>query len=418
MARVAAWLLFLFAFTVPWEYSLDFGEPVGNIARVVSVALLAVMTLAVLLRGSLKRPGVALWLMLALYLYFTASYFWTVDAAASLEKMRAYLQVMAAAWLVWEAADKPEDLRGLMRALVAGCGVLAVLTVTNFASTATLGLGQAAAQARFVAVGQDPNDVARFLDFGFPVGMLLFAVEERWQWRLLGVGYLPLGLMAVLLTASRGGFVGAAVALLGSAMVLVMWRPKGASLVFVGLGLTAAVLWLFVPMAALERLATIPAQLQTGDLNERLSLWTAGWRAFTRAPWFGYGAGSFSTAAGLGRADTAHNTLIAILVMGGVTGGLIFTAVVAAVIWCLAQTRGLLRVALATVLAVWVVTSMVGSVEENRMTWLLFGMMALAGRLSVEDAGGTGRIFAGRASQWGMSSEPWTVNGGRTVSDS
>lgn len=416
MARFAAWLLFLFAFSVPWEYSLDFGEPVGNIARVVSVALLAMMTVAVLLRGGMKRLGVVMWLALAFYLYFAASYFWTVDTVASLEKMRAYLQVMAAAWLVWEAAEDARDLRGLMRALVAGCGVLAVMTVMDFASTSALGLGQVAAQARFVAAGQDPNDVARFLDFGFPIGMLLFATEERWQWKLLGLGYLPLGLMAVLLTASRGGFIGATVAMLGSAMLLVMWRPRGASLVFVGLTLTAAVLWLFVPMTAFERLATIPAQLQSGDLNERMSLWTAGWRAYAKAPWFGYGAGSFSTAAGLGQADTAHNTLIAVLVTGGVVAGLLFTAIVAAVGRCVAQTRGLLRVALGTELAVWVVTSMVGSVEENRMTWLLFGLMALAGRLAVEDPAAVGRLFAGRASRWTQGGETWAVNGGRPVS--
>ncbi|HTJ29839.1 MAG TPA: O-antigen ligase family protein, partial [Acidobacteriaceae bacterium] len=391
MARITAWLLFLFAFAVPWEYSLDFGEPVGNVARVLSVALLAVMILAVLLRGGMKRLGVALWLVLALYLYFAASYFWTVDAAASLEKMRAYLQVMAATWLVWEIAETPEDLRRVLRALVAGCGVLAALTVMNFASTSVL--GQMATQARFAAAGQDPNDVARFLDFGFPAGMLLFATEERWRWRLVGLAYLPLGLMAVLLTASRGGFVGAMVAMLGSAMLLVMWRPKGASLVFVGLTLTAAVLWLFVPMAAFERLATIPTQLQTGDLNERVGLWVAGWRAFTHAPWFGHGAGSFATAAGLGQADTAHNTLIAVLVTGGVVGGLLFTSIVVAVGWCVGRTRGLMRVALATTLAVWVVTSMVGSVEENRMTWLLFGIMALAGRLADEAGGGMERIF-------------------------
>jgi O-antigen ligase len=397
MARIAAWLLFLFAFAVPWEYSLDFGEPVGNVARVVSVALVAILALAVLLRGGLKRLGVVASLVLVLYLYFAASYFWTVDAAASLEKMRAYLQVMAAVWLVWEAGERPADLRSVMRAVVAGCGVLAVLTVANFASSPAFGLGQIAQQARFVAAGQDPNDVARFLDFGFPLGMLLFTTEKRWRWKALGLAYLPLGLLAVLLTASRGGFVGAMVALLGASMLLVMWRPKGASIVIVGLSLTAVMLWLFVPMASLERLATIPSEFVSGGLNERASLWAAGWRAFAHAPWFGYGAGSFATAAGLAYADTAHNTLIAVLVMGGVTGGLLFTAIVASVAWCVVQTRGLLRMALGAMLAVWVVTSMVGSVEENRMTWLLFGMIALAGRLVSEDGEGMDRLFAGES---------------------
>jgi hypothetical protein len=49
------------------------------------------------------------------------------------------------------------------------------------------------------------------------------------------------------------------------------------------------------------------------------------------------------------------------------------------------QTHGPMRVALATALLVWVITSMVATVEESRTTWLLFGMVALAGRLAVEE---------------------------------
>ena len=34
MRRIAWTLLLLFAFSIPWEYSLDLGPPFGNIARV------------------------------------------------------------------------------------------------------------------------------------------------------------------------------------------------------------------------------------------------------------------------------------------------------------------------------------------------------------------------------------------------
>src|ERR1035437_9376802 len=48
---------------------------------------------------------------------------------------------------------------------------------------------------------------------------LLVNSERRWPWRLLAAGYLPLGLVAVLLTASRGGFLAAVVALTGSGVL-------------------------------------------------------------------------------------------------------------------------------------------------------------------------------------------------------
>ena len=41
MRQVVRVLLLTFAFAVPWEYSLDIGEPVGNIARVAGLVLLA-----------------------------------------------------------------------------------------------------------------------------------------------------------------------------------------------------------------------------------------------------------------------------------------------------------------------------------------------------------------------------------------
>ena len=40
MRRIAWLLLLLFAFTIPWEYSLELGEPLGNIARVVGLLVL------------------------------------------------------------------------------------------------------------------------------------------------------------------------------------------------------------------------------------------------------------------------------------------------------------------------------------------------------------------------------------------
>ena len=131
------------------------------------------------------------WLVLAFYLWFCCTYFWTIDPQATLEKMRAYFQEMMIVWLVWEFAESPGDLRELLRAYVAGSWVLAALTLANFGSPEAV----AAGQIRFAAYGQDPNDVARFLDLGFPLAALLLNGESRWPARLLALGYLPLGLV-------------------------------------------------------------------------------------------------------------------------------------------------------------------------------------------------------------------------------
>jgi hypothetical protein len=91
---------------------------------------------AVLQAGRLRTPGLLQWLVLALYVWFCCSYFWTIDPEATMDALRGYFQVMMIVWLVWEFAESPFDLRALLRAYVAGSWVLAVLTVADAASVA------------------------------------------------------------------------------------------------------------------------------------------------------------------------------------------------------------------------------------------------------------------------------------------
>src|ERR1017187_7144470 len=57
MRRLAWALLLLFGFTIPWEYSLDLGEPFGNVARIVGLLALLAAVPAVLETGRLRTPG-------------------------------------------------------------------------------------------------------------------------------------------------------------------------------------------------------------------------------------------------------------------------------------------------------------------------------------------------------------------------
>lgn len=389
MRRVAWMLLLLFAFAIPWQYSLEIGEPVGNIARIVGLMLLLVAVPAILQSGRMRTPGALPWLVLALYLWFCCSFFWSIEPQATLARMRGYFQEMMTVWLVWELAESPEDLRALLRTYVAGSWLLALLTVANFASP------EAAGQIRFAAAGQDPNDVARFLALGFPMAALLLEAESSWAGRLLAFGYLPLGLAGVLLTASRGGFVAAVVALAGCGVLLLRRPARAAVAGFMALPIFAAGFWFVLPHETLGRIATIPEQLQGGDLNQRLNIWAAGWQAFVHAPFFGTGAGSFVSAAGLAPADTAHNTALTIVVEGGIVALMLAAAIVAVCARSVLQTEGPLRIAFGTALLVWLVTSAVATVEQNRTTWLLLGLIAVAGRLAAEDRDWLARSFPG-----------------------
>lgn len=389
MRSIAQFLLILFAFAAPWEFSLELGEPFGPVARILGILLLVVAIPAVLQARRMRTPGSIQWAVLALYLWFCCSFFWTTDQAATLEKLRAYFQEMMIVWLVWEFADSPRHLRWLLRAYVAGSWVLSAVTLANFASPEAI----AAGQIRFVAEGLDPNDTARFLDIGFPLAAVLIDSERARPARLLAWGYFPLGLFAVVLTASRGGVVAAALALAAAALLVIRSHPMRALAGAAGLLTLGAVMVSIVPLETLERLATISEQLQGGNLNERVNIWEQGWQAFVQAPLIGSGAGSFVSAAGTAPIDTAHNTALSIAVGGGLCALFLAAAILVLAIHTSLSLRVPLFLALTASLLVWIVTSLTASAEENRTTWLLFAIIACAGRLEEEEPDALAAIF-------------------------
>ena len=104
----------------------------------------------------------------------------------------------------------------------------------------------------------------------------------------------------------------------------------------------------------------------------------------SRAPFCGHGAGFFVAAARLAPIDTAHNTALSILVEGGVIALALAIGIVAFSARSLFALGGAIRISLATLMAVWLMSSLVGTVGESRSTWLLFAVIALSHRLTQE----------------------------------
>jgi hypothetical protein len=57
-------------------------------------------------------------------------------------------------------------------------------------------------------------------------------------------------------------------------------------------------------------------------------------------------------------------------------------------------TKGALRLALMTLMTVWFLSSLVGTVGESRTTWLLLGIIAVSNRLMMEQPKQLERLFA------------------------
>ena len=377
MRRLTWFLMLALFFAMPWEYSLNLGDGIGDIARVLGLLVLLCAIPTVLQAGQLRTPTLVHALTLAVFLWFCLTVFWSVDTTVTLTRVRGYFQELMIIWLLWEFAADERDLRAVLRAWLADSWVLAALTIASFAVAHV----NSADQIRFSAFGQDPNDVARYIDLVFPLAALLALEEGKWPWRLLALGYFPIGLTAVVLTASRGGALVAVLALAGAALLFASRRPRLLAAGLITALLFGVALWHFSPPGTIDRLASVLNQMNGCDLNQRRNIWEAGWRAFLDAPLTGHGAGTFVEAAGLSPIDTAHNTALSVAVEGGLIGLLLGASIFASAVWSALHARPPWRLALLTSALTWFALSMGGSTGENRKTWLLFGIMAVAGRL-------------------------------------
>ena len=286
MRRIVWVLLLLFAFSIPWEYSLDLGAPFGNIARMSGLILLLVAAPAALQAGGIRRPGPLHWLTLALYLWF---------CLISLLDYRAGRDADEAARLFAGDDDRLVDL-GVCRKPTR-CAQPAARLAGRF-----VGAGGpyhrkfrdlypgSAEQIRFAASGQDPNDVARFLDLGFPVAALLLDGKDKWPVKFLADWLFSAWVRMRLADGIARRISGCSRrpcwlrrASSSTKPQRHLWQGRWR------LPVAGADTWLIVPRETLDRIASIAEQLQSGDLNQRVNIWSAGWQCISRSatlgPW-------------------------------------------------------------------------------------------------------------------------------------
>lgn len=312
LRRTTFWLLWLAVFTVPWQNTLLLPS-IGTATRIVGVLAALVAGLSLLRDGRRHRlldVHVVTW---ALAGWALLSVFWSVDASTSLTYAATTLQLAVLLSLLWEFADEPGDVSRLGWALVLGC----VLGSTSL----LLAVGPVDTSSRYTANGFNGNDLASILALGVPLAWYLALNAGRRTQQWLALGYLPLGVAGVLLTATRGAlFVLAA----GLVLLPLTWR-RSSVLVRTATALSAAaagaVVVLLVPARTLARLATLPAELAEGDLTGRTRLWWAASTLVDQNVLVGTGGGTSLTGMGdlLALPERPHNTFLSLGVdLGGV----------------------------------------------------------------------------------------------------
>ena len=368
MISVAYAALWLFVLSLPWE-SLTASSGVNLGSRLMGVVAATLTVIAVVLTGRVRR-----WHLL----HVAALLFVSWSAATQLIltqklplKFYTFLQLALVLWIIWELAPSKQKQLGLLMAYVLGAYVTAAGTLLMYRR-------EGAILRRFSAGGVDANDVAMTLALALPMAWYLGMTARRPLLRWVCRAYLPVGIVSIGLTGSRGGMIVSMIALTIVPLTMTNLTPAKLATVSVVLGLSGALAAVYVPDKIVERLATTGSQVEELSFGGRFAIWIAGLRAFTQKPVVGYGTGAFRGAvAPFGIDQVAHNSYLSVLVEEGMVGLvfylLMFVAVFRAVLYLPRLERRFALVLLATLC----VAMLPLTWEDRKAVW--FVLAALLG---------------------------------------
>ena len=373
--RAAFYALWFFVATIPVEKTLEI--PGLGTASKLAGALAAVIGLcAIAVTGRLRLPGLSLIAASAFVGWSVISQLWSYSPLDTQDRASTYLPLLLVVALLWQFCRTGQQVRQL--AIAYACGMMygAGNTVFRWLTGASQVYYQ-----RFAGEGFDPNDLALTLAIGIPflywLSLTASTPAAAWLWR----GLIGIAAFNIFLTASRGGTMALAVALMLVPLTFeyLRKRDKGlilAAAVFVGI----AVAYL-VPAASWARIATLGKEAKEGTLNSRTLIWSTGLQAFADRPFTGVGSGAFpeSVRATMGRprswTPVAHNTFLSILVETGLAGFTLFLLFAATLIWSAMRLPKLECRLWLVVFAVWAIGVSALTWEHRKPTWLLFALL-------------------------------------------
>ncbi len=376
MITLAYAALWVFVFSLPWEGVIVL-PGVAIVSRVAGVVALGLAVLAVVISARVRR-----WhLMHVAALMFVL---WSGFALLALhvngipQKYYTFVQLFAVLWIIWELAPGKKRLSGLLLAYVLGSYVAALDTLLLFRRAG-------AALRRFSAGGADPNYLAMTLAMGMAMAWYLALTAQRPLLRWVCRGYLPIGLVAIGLTGSRGGLLATMVALTIVPLTMTKLSPGRLAAALVMLVLAGSLAVAYVPERLVQRFASTGSEVEDLSFGGRFKLWVAGVHVFVQKPILGVGTSGYKNAItpALGNAaQVAHNSYLSVLVEEGIPGFLLFMTMFAAVFLSLLRLPLLERRFTLILLATLMIAMAPLTWEDHKAVW--FVLAALLGFAKAE----------------------------------
>jgi O-antigen ligase len=380
MSKAAFYSLWCFILVLPWQVFTKL-PVVGSIPRIVGLVATGAGVLYILVRRRV-RPLTWFHAFALLFVLWTGvTSFWSIDPDGTHRMFLTYLQLVVFVWLMWEIAWTPARQRALLQAYVVGVSLASLLAIQNYLSGIPIAGEHLGVEAvRFTALDLDVNELGLTLALGLPMAWYLSLSpthRRAWLWRL----YLPLGLTGILLTASRGSILAAVVGLAIIPWTLGRLRLRTKAALYVLAAGSLLLVSTVVPQAALVRIASTGADIESGYFGGRGTIWAAGVEVAREHPLVGVGTGAFEAAVepALNAPWAAHNVFLSILVEDGLVGLFLFVAMIVTALAPLPTlSREQRRFSIVLLLAL-MVGSMSLSWGDRKQFWFVLGVLAVQG---------------------------------------
>ncbi|CAN5523833.1 hypothetical protein BH11ARM2_BH11ARM2_01490 [soil metagenome] len=294
----------------------------GSMVRVLGVPTLFLWLVSLFEKGSFRRWTSFNVAFLFFLLVQIVSRVWTIDINGTNYIIWRYSLIFGLTLIVYDIFS--DSLRSAdlgLEAAVFGSLTAALWTIYNW-KTGNVYFDK----SRYAATGLHPNSTAFIVSIGIPVAADLWRRKALNPFfRTVNGLYIPIALLALVLTGSRGGMLAAAPILLW-----LFWTVLRSKVGTVALPALAVAFLIYLPTNPelqnnLDR-ATNIQQAQDDRLSGRTGLWDTAERLFKDSPFIGRGAGSFRYAAGADAVDVtgyamgAHNSYLEVSVETGMLG--------------------------------------------------------------------------------------------------
>jgi O-antigen ligase len=371
-SKLAFVFLWLFVLSFPTEKAIHV-EGFGTVSRLLGIFALGAGVLAVAINGKIRMPLAAHGALAAFVLWSALTMRWSLDPEATGLKASTYLQLLGMVWLIWEFCPTQRRIHGVMQAYVLGTVFAAIDTIAHFARA------HQTYYQRYAGGGFDPNDLALTLALGIPMSYYLALQSKP---RVAWIYWLHISLIfaAVLLSASRTGFLASCAAFSIVPLTFSQLRTRAKLIIVVGAVALIIAAVALAPSSSWKRLSTIGTEVSAGSLNNRDVIWKEGLAAFRQHPFGGVGAGGYPRAVEplfgwpTGWTIVAHNTFLSVLVETGIAGAVLFALFLAMLAAGIRNVRGQERSLWLVMLAVWFIGVNTLTWEIRKPTWLLFSL--------------------------------------------